>query len=72
MRCFLINLQKIMKDMKVLEKGNKNEIELKKVSFGRAMQKRLEKQIERVQNDSSFDSLIEQLRTQKCLSLTFL
>jgi hypothetical protein len=51
--------------MTVLEKLGKNEIQLRKVSFGRAMQKRLQKQIERVQNDPSFDNLIEILRTQK-------
>ncbi|MFY7912015.1 MAG: hypothetical protein ACOVO2_20795 [Emticicia sp.] len=50
--------------MKVLEKVDKNESQLRKVLFGRVMQRRLQKQIERVQNDSSFDMMIEQLRNK--------
>lgn len=48
--------------MKVLEKVDKNEAQLKSVLFGRMMQKRLQKQIEKVQNDDSFETLIAQLR----------
>lgn len=50
------------KTMKVLEKVNKNEAHLRSVLFGRTMQKRLQKQIEKVQNDDSFEALIAQLR----------
>jgi hypothetical protein len=48
--------------MKVLENVDKNEAQLRSILFGRLMQKRLQKKIEKVQNDASFETLIEQLR----------
>ena len=48
--------------MKILEKVDKNDVHLRSVLFGRTMQKRLQKQIEKVQNDASFDTLIAELR----------
>jgi len=48
--------------MKILEKVDKNYVHLRSVLFGRTMHKRLQKQIEKVQNDASFDTLIAELR----------
>jgi len=48
--------------MKILEKVDKNDVNFRSILFGRIMQKRLQKQIEKVQNDASFDTLIAQLR----------
>ncbi len=48
--------------MKILEKVDKNDVQVRSVLFGRTMQKRLQKQIEKVQKDTSFDTLIAELR----------
>ena len=48
--------------MEILEKViSQEEKQARKVAFGRAMQKRLQNQIGKVQNDPVFEHLIEKL-----------